>query len=168
MSGKFEPFAVLSLPQGTYTSADITILNPEMTILNPNGTQTTIQGAPTQTVTVNFSPPLTIGASPSSVNIDVNVANSLSADGSGNITGFNFSGSSFTFNSNVLAAEDRQQDDDGELENIRGTVTAVSGGSLTVTVAQTGASTGLCNRRNHEVQRRGYQCCEHPEPDGTD
>jgi hypothetical protein len=50
MSGKLEPLSIVNFPQGTYTSAAITIVNPEMTFLNSGGTQTTLQGSATQTV----------------------------------------------------------------------------------------------------------------------
>ena len=139
-SGKFEPFSITDFPQGTFSSAEITVVNPEMTFVNADGTLTKIEGAPTQNVTVTFNPPLTVGSTASVLNVDLSVANSISSDSAGNITGFNFSGSSFNFTSNAIAAEDHQKDDDGELENIVGQVTAVSGTTMTVKIAQGGAS----------------------------
>jgi len=139
-SGKFEPFSITDFPQGTFSSAEITILNPQMTFVNADGTLTKLEGAPTQNVTVTFNPPLTVGSTASVLNVDLSVANSISSDSAGNITGFNFSGSSFSFTSNAIAAEDDQKDDDGELENIVGQVTAVSGTTMTVKIAQGGAS----------------------------
>jgi Domain of unknown function (DUF5666) len=136
LSGKFEPFVVMDFPQGSYSSADVTILNPQMTFVNANGTLTKLEGAPTQMVTVTFNPPLTIGNTASVLNVDLNVANSISSDSAGNITGFNFSGTSFTFTTKAVAAEDRQQDDDGELENVQGQVIAVSGTTMTVKIGQ--------------------------------
>ena len=139
MSGKLEPLSIVNFPQGTYTSAAITIVNPEMTFLNSGGTQTTLQGSATQTVTVTFNPALTIGASPAVINVDLNIANSVATDQAGNITGFNFSGSSFTITTKAVAPEAHQEDDDGEMESIAGLVTSVSGNSFTIKVGRSGA-----------------------------
>jgi hypothetical protein len=139
MSGKLEPLSVTNFPQGSYTSAAITITHPEMTFLNSGGTQTTLQGSATQTVTVNFNPPLTIGNAPAVVNVDLNVANSVATDQAGNITGFNFSGSSFSISTKAVAAEAQQEDDDGEIESVAGLVTSVSGNNFTMKVGRSGA-----------------------------
>jgi Domain of unknown function (DUF5666) len=139
MSGKLEPLAIANFPQGSYSSAAITILNPKVTFLNSSGTQTTLQGKATQTVTVTFNPALTIGSSPGVVNVDLNVANSIATDQSGNITGFNFSGSSFNISSKAVAPEAQQEDDDGEIESVAGLVTSVSGNNFTIKVGRSGA-----------------------------
>ena len=139
MSGKLEPLSVLSFPQGSYSSAAITITNPEMTFLNSGGTTTTIQGNASQTVTVNFNPALVIGSTPVVVNVDLNVANSIATDQAGNITRFNFSGSSFNISTKAVAAEAQQEDDDGEIESISGLVTAVSGNNFTLKAGRSGA-----------------------------
>jgi len=139
MAANLEPLGTLNVPQGSYSSASITIANPEMTFLDTSGVLHSMQGNASQTVTVNFSPALTIGASPVVLGIDLNVANSISTDVSGNITGFNFSGSSFNITTQAVAAQNQQQDDTGEIEDVTGLVSATSGSSFTMTVGQTGA-----------------------------
>jgi Domain of unknown function (DUF5666) len=139
MSGKLEPLSVANIPQGSYSSAAIVITNPEMTFLNGGGTQTTLHGSATQTVTVTFSPALTIGNAPVVVNVDLNVSNSIATDQAGNITGFNFSGSSFNITTKSVAPEAQQEDDDGEMESIAGLVTSVSGNNFTMKAGQSGA-----------------------------
>jgi hypothetical protein len=138
MSAKFEPLTLVNAPQGTYTGATLIISNPELTFLDNVGTPHTIQGSASQTVNLTFSPAITIGASPLVLSIDVNLANSVTTDVAGNVTGFNFSASSFTFNTKALATAN-QQDDDGELEDVNGLVTSVSGSSFTMNVGQSGA-----------------------------
>ena len=139
MSGKLEPLSVVDFPQGSYSSAAITITNPEMTFLNSGGTPTTIQGSASQTVTVNFNPALTIGSAPAVVNVDLNVTNSIATDQAGNITGFNFSGASFNISTKAVAPEAQQEDDDGEMESVTGLVTSVSGNNFTMKAGQSGA-----------------------------
>ena len=138
MSAKFEPLTLVNVPQGTYIGATITISNPELTFLDNSGTAHSIQSSASQTVNLTFSPAITIGTSPLVLSIDVNLANSVTTDQAGNITGFNFSGSSFTFSTKLVAAAN-QQDDDGELEDVTGLVTSVSGSSFTMNVGQGGA-----------------------------
>ncbi len=92
-----------------------------------------------QAVTVSFNPALTVGANAAVVNIDLNVANALTFDALGNVTGVNISSSSFTFSSATVAAnENEQEPEDGELEDTTGTVASVSGTSFTLNVATTG------------------------------
>lgn len=139
MAGKMEPLSIISVPPGTYASAQITVLNPEMTFLNGTGTPVTIQGSASQALTVTFNPALTIGSSATVLNVDMNVANSITTDAGGNPTGFNFTGSSFTFSQKAIAAEAQQEDDSGEMENVTGLVSSINGSSFVLNVGQSGA-----------------------------
>jgi hypothetical protein len=170
MSGKLEPLAILGVPQGSYSSADITIVNPELTFINSTGTPVSIQGT-TQTVTVTFDPALTIGSSATVLNMDVNVANSLATNPSGVITGFNFSGSSFLITTHAIAAENQQEDDSGEIESLTGMfqgllatmhfglIVGQSGAQLTFTTDSTtefsGDVTSVATAFNHIVKVEG-------------
>lgn len=139
MSGHLEPLAVLNVTQGTYLSATITITNSEIIFLDSAGIQHKLQSNTSQIVTVTFSPPLTISATAGTLNLDLSVANSVATDALGNITGFNFSASSFTIGTKAIAAAAEQEDDDGELEDVTGLVTSVSGSNFTISVGQSGA-----------------------------
>lgn len=143
MSAKLEPLAIVGVPPGSYSSADITIVNPELTFINATGTPVSIQGT-TQTVTVTFNPALTIGSSAALLNVDVNVANSLTTDQSGLITGFNFSGSSFLITTHAIAAENQQEDDSGEIESLTGMFEPTLSTTLFgLIVGQSGAALGF-------------------------
>lgn len=137
MAGKLDPLALLSVPTGTYVSADITINNSEVTFLNSVGIPVTLNGPTAQTVTVAFSPAITIGSTPSILNIDLNLTNSLVIN-SGAIVGISFSAASFAISSGTVAAG-TQQDDSGEIEAITGAVTNVNGANFTLTAGQSGA-----------------------------
>jgi uncharacterized protein DUF5666 len=139
MAGKLEPLGVLNMPQGSYSSAAITILNPEMTFLSGLGTPVTISGPASQTITVNFSPALVIPATPTVLNVDLNVANSITTNASGDPTGFNFTSSSFVIGTSGIAAENQQEDHSGEMENVTGLVSSVSGNNFVLNVGQSGA-----------------------------
>jgi len=138
LSGTNEPLSLLNVPQGSYSSASITVSNPEVTFINNLGVLVKLEPAFNQAITINFSPALTVGASSLVVDIDLNIANSLTFDAQGNVTGVNLSASSFKVSTAAVAAEDVQGDDDGELEDTTGVITAVNGSSFTLTVDQTG------------------------------
>jgi Domain of unknown function (DUF5666) len=139
LSGTNEPLSLLNIPQGSYKSAAITVSSPEVTFINSAGSTQKIEPVLNQSIVINFSPSLAIGGSSAIVSIDVNVANSLTFDAQGNITGVNLNASSFSFVSSIVAQEDRQGHDDGELEDTTGTVTAINGTSFNLTVSGTGA-----------------------------
>ncbi|MBI3645687.1 MAG: DUF4382 domain-containing protein [Acidobacteriales bacterium] len=140
LSGTNEPLALLKVPKGSYTSATLTVANPEVVFINNLGQIVKLQPAFNQAVTVNFSPAFTVGASAPVVNIDLNVANSLTFDGQGNVTGVNISAASFNLSTSTVAAENEQEFENGELEDITGTVSSVSGTSFTLLVGMAGTS----------------------------
>jgi len=138
-SGKFEPFIAGNLPQGTFSAANLTLINSELTFLSSTGTAVHINGPASSSITVPLSPNLTIGSSPLVLNIDVNVANSITTS-AGVVNGISFGPTSFNITAKAPGAAANQQDDDGEIEDVQGTVTAVNGSSFTLKAGQTGSS----------------------------
>lgn len=137
-SGKFEPFVTGSLPQGTFSAANLTLVNSELTFLSGTGTAVHINGPASASITVPLSPNLAISG-PLVLNIDVNVANSITTT-AGVVNGISFGPTSFSITAKAPGAAANQQDDDGEIEDVQGTVTAVSGSSFTLKVGQAGSS----------------------------
>ena len=138
-SGKFEPFALGNLPQGTFTAANLTLANAELTFLSSTGTPIHINGPASAQITVPLSPALTIGASPMIISIDVNLANSVTLAG-GVVNGISFGPTSFTITAKAPGAQANQQDDDGEIEDVRGTVTSATATNFVLSVGQTKSS----------------------------
>ena len=138
-SGKFEPFIAGNLPQGTFSAANLTLINSELTFLSSTGTAVHINGPASSSITVPLSPNLTIGSSPLVLNIDVNVANSITTS-AGVVNGISFGPTSFNITAKAPGAAANQQDDDGEIEDVQGTVTAVNGSSFSLKAGQTGSS----------------------------
>jgi len=150
LSGTSEPLALLNIPQGSYSSASITVSHPEVSFINSSGALVKLQPALNQVVNINFNPALSVTASSSVVNFDLNVANSLTFDGQGNVTGVSMNASSFLISTSAVAAEDRQHAEDGELEDISGIVTNVSGSSFTMALGQSGVSLTFATDDNTE------------------
>ena len=153
LSGTNEPLALLKVPQGSYTSATLTVASPEVVFINNLGQIVKLQPTFSEAVTVNFSPAFTVGASAPVVNIDLNVANSLSFDALGNVTGVNISGSSFGLSTaTVAAAENEQEPENGELEDMTGTVSSVSGTSFVLLAGMAGTSLTFTTDANTEFK----------------
>jgi hypothetical protein len=141
-AGNMQPLGVMPLKPGSYAAADITIQSPSLTY-----TKTLLTPAPVtlidrvngadQTVRISFNPPLVVGNDPVVLNLDIDLANALVTDGAGNITGTNFTQSSFIFSVQPIGIQGRQQDDDGEFEDETGKVIEIS---TNVFVLQTGQS----------------------------
>jgi hypothetical protein len=137
-SGKFEPFVAGNLPQGTFSAANLTLVNSELTFLSNTGTPVHINGPASASISVPLSPNLPIGTSPLVLNIDVNVANSITTS-AGVVNGISFGPTSFNITAKAPGAQANQQDDDGEIEDVQGTVSAVNGSSFTLKL-QNGSS----------------------------
>jgi hypothetical protein len=137
-SGKFEPFIAGNLPQGTFSAANLNLVNSELTFLTTTGTPVHINGPASASISVPLSPNLTIGSSPLVLNIDVNVGASITAN-AGVVNGIAFTPASFNITAKAPGVAANQQDDDGEIEDVQGTVTAVNGSSFTFKVGQTGS-----------------------------
>jgi hypothetical protein len=137
-SGKFEPFVAGNLPQGTFSAANLTLVNSELTFLGGTGTAVHINGPASASITIPLSPNLAISG-PLVLNIDVNVGASITTVG-GVVNGIAFTPTSFSITAKAPGAAANQQDDDGEIEDVQGTVTAVSGSSFTLKVGQAGSS----------------------------
>lgn len=139
-AGTFEPFAVGNLPQGTFSAANLTLANAELTFLNSSGLPVHVNGPASAQVTVTLNPAITVGGSPLILSIDVNLANSITTS-AGTITGISFGPTSFTITAKTPRAQEaEQEDDDGEIEDVTGTVTAATSNSFTIKVGQAGSS----------------------------
>jgi hypothetical protein len=142
-SGKFEPFAIGNLPQGAFSAANLTLANSELTFLTTGGSPVHINGPASAQVTVNLSPAITVGSSPLVLNIDVNIANSVTTN-AGTITGISFGPTSFTITAKTPGGQAQQEDDDGEIEDVRGKVTSATANSFVMSVGQSNSSL-TCN-----------------------
>ncbi|HLK07426.1 MAG TPA: hypothetical protein VKV30_05790 [Candidatus Angelobacter sp.] len=143
-AGKMQPLAVMPLKPGSYAAADISIQSPSLTyaktLLTPAPVTLIdrVNGAD-QTVRINFNPPLVVGNDPVVLNLDINLAAALVSDGAGNISGTNFTQSSFNFSVQPVGIQGRQQDDDGEFEDETGKIVEVSTSGFVLQTGQSGS-----------------------------
>jgi mucin-22 len=132
----FEPLSLVSPPSGTYTGATFTFSNPEVVIVDPTTKAVTKLTAvlASSTVNVPFSPSVTIGPGATVLNFDMNLASSVTISGTtATIT------PTFTVTTSTVAAgsEGNETEDNGELEDVRGTITNITSPKFTIQPAQT-------------------------------
>ncbi len=85
--GIMEPIAMVPVPQDTYNGATITIASCNVSYLDPNTkamVQKTIQGP--FTAKIDFTSPVTVGATPYAFNFDLDLEKSVTMDNSGNLS----------------------------------------------------------------------------------
>ena len=131
----FEPLSLATIPNGTYTGATLTVSKPEIVIVDPTTKAVTKLTATLSSSTVNvpISPSITIGAGASVINFDMDLASSVTISGTNATVTPTFKVTS----SAVPTGEAGEDDDNGELEDLRGTITNVSSPKFTIQPAQT-------------------------------
>jgi hypothetical protein len=132
-AASMEPLTLAHIPPGTYSGATLTVSNPEVVAV--------VGGVPTKlnatlsstTVNVAFSPNITIGTSPMFLNFDLDLANSVTISGNNATVSPKFNVSTST-----VAPEENEDEDNGEIEDVHGSVTNISAPNFTI---QTRSST---------------------------
>lgn len=133
-AGTFEHLADVNLPAGTYSGATLSVSNPEVVVL-VGGVPTKIPATLTSsTITVNFSPALTISNSNTAViDFDLDLASSVTLNGNPPTSAT----ISATFNvTTKVVNPDKEEDDDGEIEDVHGKVTAINAPNFTIQTEQ--------------------------------
>lgn len=125
LAGTVEPLAVANVGAGTYASAAIAVSNVKVSYL-PAGSASPVEKkfALNTTINVPFNPAITISNQPTVLNFDVNVAQSLSFDAAGNVTGVN---PVFTASVAAVAPDaEQQKEETGQVEDMVGVVSAIT------------------------------------------
>jgi Domain of unknown function (DUF5666) len=125
-AGAFEPVSLAKVPAGTYSSATITWSNPEVVGLI-GGVPTKLTPSPTSgTATINST--ITISNTANFLNFDLDLATSLTINGTSASITPNFSMTA----SALPAGEAGEDDEDGEMDDVHGKVTAINAPKFTV------------------------------------
>lgn len=133
LMGTMQPFAMVSAPQGTYNSASITIGSCSVTYIDPT-TKTLVQksiAGPFNT-TVTFSSPVTVGSTPMAFNFDLDLAHSVTADSSGNLS----FAPQFHFSMGTQGSGTGNDPAYGGMQQMMGAVSNTASGSFSMTALQ--------------------------------
>lgn len=128
-AGMLEPVSISKVPAGTYTAATISWSSPEVVTIDNTGAAVKLSATPSSgTANVTFSSAITVGTTPTFLNFDLNLAQSLTISGtSATIT------PTFTVTtSSVPAAEAGENDQDGESDDVHGKVTVIAAPNFTI------------------------------------
>jgi len=127
-AGALEPLSLAHVPAGTYTGATLTVSNPEVVAIVggvPTKLTATLSSA---TVNVTFSPNVSVGNSPMFLNLDLDLANSVTISGTSATIAATFNVSTST----VAADQSNEGEDDGEIDDAHGSVTAIAAPNFTI------------------------------------
>jgi predicted small secreted protein len=136
-AGTFEPLTLANLPPGTYSGATISVTSAEVVVINgttPTKVPATISSG---TVTVTF-PNITVTTTPLFLNFDLDLAASVVLNGTP------ITSATVTPKFNVTSAatppagnEGNEDHDDGELDDVHGSVKSIAAPNFTITTKTT-------------------------------
>ena len=131
-AGTFEPLSLAHIPPGTYSGATMTVANPEVVAI--------ISGVPTKltatlsstTVNITFSPNITVGSSPIFINFDIDLPNSVTINGTSATVS-----PTFKVSTSTVAPENNEGDDNGEIDDVHGSITNITAPDFTIQTRST-------------------------------
>jgi len=136
-AGTFEPLTLANVPQGTYNAATLTLTGAEVVVIN--GTTPTKVPATLSSTTVNVTfANIVVGASPLFINFDLDLANSVVLNGTPITSATVTPKFNVTSTTTPPAGNEGNEDhDNGELEDVHGTVKSISAPNFTITTNST-------------------------------
>lgn len=137
LMGSMQPLTMISIPQGTYTGATVTISSATVTYMDPvSGSmmQKTMTGP--MTGSIPFGSSIVVGSTPMALGFDLDLGQSVTADTSGNLSFLPV----FHVMSGLQGSGNPQDFSAGGIHEMMGMVSAVSGTTFTITSMQAAQS----------------------------
>ena len=152
LMGTMQPISLMKVPQGTYTGCTISISSATVMYMDPSTVQLVQKTVPgPMSATVTFSPALTVGSAPMVLNLDMNMASSVSIDGAGNVT----MTPTMVASMNPGGTGNSHDPENGGMEHMTGTVKSSSGSSFTMSMMQSSQDTPVTTDSNTQFQGMG-------------
>lgn len=152
LMGTVQPMALTSVPQGSYSGMTISVSSAIVMYMDPTThqlIQKSVSGPMSANVT--FSPNLTVGTSPMVLNLDMNMASSVSIDNAGNVT----LAPAMTATTNPCCTGNSQDPENGGIEHMTGTVMSFSGNSFSMSMIQSSQNISLATGSNTQFEGMG-------------
>lgn len=137
LMGTMQPLAMISAPQGSYTSASISIASATVMYMDPKTNvpaQKTIAGPITGTMA--FATPIAVGSTPMAMGFDMDLAKSVTADATGNLT----LNPVFHVTAGMQGSGNPMDPANGGVQQMIGTVSSLTGNSFSITSMQAAQS----------------------------
>jgi hypothetical protein len=152
LMGTVDPISLMNVPQGTYSGASVSISSATVMYMDPSTmqlAQKSVQGP--MTATINFNATLAVGTSPMVLNLDMNMASSVSIDQSGNVT----MTPTMTASMNQCCTGNSEGPENGGMEHVTGTVMSSSGNSFTMSMMQSAQNISVATGPNTQFDGMG-------------
>ena len=152
LMGSMQPISLMKVPQGSYSGGTVNISSALVMYMDPATgqlVQKTVSGP--MSATMSFSPSLTVGTTPMVLNLDMDMASSVSIDGAGNVTMTPTMAASM----NPRGTNNTHDPEDGGMEHMTGTVKSFSGNSFTMSMMQSSQDTPVTTDSNTQFQGMG-------------
>jgi len=149
LAGTMQPINVLSIPQGTYTGASITMSSMSVTFMDPT-TRTIMQKTVAGPITTNvsFASNMTLGSTPMVLSFDMDIASSVAIDSSGKVS---LTPTFHTIMNNV-GVGNGQDPENGGMEHLIGSVASASGTSFGFSMMQSAQTLTLTTNNNTQFE----------------
>jgi hypothetical protein len=132
----FEPLALENVPAGTYSSATITVSNPNVVVLNAGVPSSVTTNLTSPTVITNFASAITVSSSSiATLNFDLDLAGSVTLNGSP-VTSAAVN-PVFNVTTTSIGASASQDVASGEVADLHGTLASVSNSGFTLQTGET-------------------------------
>jgi hypothetical protein len=134
-AGTTEPLTLANIPAGTYNGATLTVSGPEVVVINA-GVPTKVPSTLTNTtVNVTFAN-LTVSTTPLFVNFDLDLANSITLNGTP-VTSAIVNPTFIVTSATVAPNKDNEDDHDGENDDVHGSIASITAPNFVVTTSST-------------------------------
>jgi hypothetical protein len=152
LMGTMQPISLMKVPQGTYTACTLSISSATIMYMDPSTVQSVQKTVPgPMSATVTFSPTLTVGSTPIVLNLDMNMASSVSIDGAGNVT----MTPTMVASMNPGGTGNSHDPENGGMDHMTGTVKSFSGSSFTMSMMQSSQDVPVTTDSNTQFQGMG-------------
>jgi hypothetical protein len=144
-AGTIEPFSVGKIPPGTYNAATFTVSNPELTVVNAGVVTKTAATLASGTFTVTFASNITVGTTPLFLNFDLDITKSVDLTKTPAVIT-----PTLTVTTSTVPADDNGEDhDNGECDDVHGSVTAIAAPNFTISTSNGTSIQFVTNANTH-------------------
>ena len=152
LMGTMQPISLMNVPQGSYSGCTVNISSAMVMYLDPATGQLVQRTVPgPMSATISFTSNLTVGTTPMVLNLDMDMASSISIDGAGNVT----MTPTMAALINPRGTNNTHDPEDGGMEHMTGTVQSFSGNSFTMSMMQTSQDVPVTTDSNTQFQGMG-------------
>jgi hypothetical protein len=132
LAGTLEPFSLGHIPPGTYSGATMMVSNPELVVVNAGVISKPSVNLTSSTINITFGSNITVTSTPLFLNFDLDLTKSIDLTK----TPVAITPTFTVTTSTVPANHDGEGEDDGEEDDVHGTVQSITAPNFTITTEE--------------------------------